>query len=79
MKTIINDHNKNILGNKPSINASPCNCRNKEAYPFNGQCQIGKVVYEGTLSRNQPKYKEKSVLELQKNLSRTPIQPQSIF
>ena len=59
MKTIITNHNKNILGKKPSINKSHCNCRNKEAYPLNGQRQIGEVVYESTLSSNQPNYKEK--------------------
>ena len=59
IKTIINNHNKNILGKKPSINTSTCNCRNKEVCPLNGQCQIGELVYEGTLSSNQPDYKEK--------------------
>ena len=59
MKTIINNHNKNILGKKPSINTLTCNCRNKEACLLNGQCQIGEVAYEGTLSSNQPNFKEK--------------------
>ena len=59
MKTIINKQNKNILGKKPSINTSTCNCRNKEACTLNGHCQIREVVYEGTLSSNQPSYKEK--------------------
>ena len=59
MKTIINNHNKNILGKKPSINKSTCNCQNKEACPLNGQCQTGEAVYEDTLSSNQPNYKEK--------------------
>ena len=54
MKTIINNHNKNILGMKPSISTSTSNCRNKEACPLNGQFQTGEVVYEGTLSSNQP-------------------------
>ena len=35
-----------------SINASTCNCGNKEACPLNGQCQIEEVVYEGTLPSN---------------------------
>ena len=59
MKTIINNHNKNILGRKLSINMSSCNCWNKEACSLNGQCQIWEVVYKGTLPRNQPSYKEK--------------------
>ena len=59
MKTIIYNHNKNILGKKPSINTSTWNCRNKEACPLNGEYQIGEVVYEGIISSNQPNYKEK--------------------
>ena len=70
MKTIINNHNKNIQGKKPSINASTCNCRSLsvkwslsayqlEACPLNGQCQIREVASEGTLSSNQPNCKEK--------------------
>ena len=60
MKIIINNHNKNILGKKPSIDTSTCNCRNKEDYPLNGQCQIGEVVYESTLTSNQQNYKDKN-------------------
>ena len=41
MKTIINNHNKNILGKKSSIDTSTCNCQNKEDCSLNGQCQIG--------------------------------------
>ena len=59
MKKIITNHNKNILGKTPSISKSNCNCRNKEACPLNGQYQTRKVVYESTLSSNQPNYKEK--------------------
>ena len=59
MKIIINNHNKNILEKKPSIDTSTCNCRNKEDYPLNGQCQIGEVVYESTLTSNQQNYKDK--------------------
>ena len=58
MKTIINNHNKNILGKKPSIDTSTCNCRNKEDCPLNGQCQIGEVVWESTLTSNKQKDKD---------------------
>ena len=37
MKTIINNHNKNVLKKKPPIDTSTSNCRNKEDYPLNGQ------------------------------------------
>ena len=46
MKTVINNHKKIILGKKPSINISTCNCRYKQACPLNGQCQTGEVVYK---------------------------------
>ena len=64
MKTIINKYNKNILGKKPSIRTLTCYCQNKRAYRLNGQCQIGEVVFEATLSFNLPNYKEKSYFEI---------------
>ena len=69
MKKIINNH-ENILGKEPSINTSTCKCRNMEACPLNGECQIGEVIFEATLSSNQPNYKGKSILELRRNLSK---------
>ena len=59
MKTIINNHNKNILEKKPSIDTSNWNCQNKEDCPLNGQCQIGEAVYESTFTSNQQNYKDK--------------------
>ena len=59
MKKTINNHNKNILGKKPSMDTSTCNCRNKEDCPLDGQCQIGQIVYESTLTSNQQNYKDK--------------------
>ena len=73
MKTIITNHNKNILGKKPSINISHCNCRNKEACLLNGQCQIGEVVYESTLSSNQPNYKEKKYFGIAEESFKRPL------
>ena len=58
MKKIINNY-ENILGKEPSINTSTSKCRNMEACPLNGECQIGEVVFEATLSSNQPNYKGK--------------------
>ena len=59
MKTIINNHNKNILAKKSSRDKSTCNCPNKDNCPLNGQCQIGEVVYQITLTSNQQNYKDK--------------------
>ena len=58
MKTLINNHDKKILGKKPSIDTSTRNCRNKVDCPLNGQCQIGEIVYKSTLTSNQPNYKK---------------------
>ena len=60
MKTIIKNHNKNILGKKPSMDTSTCNYRNKKDFLLNGQCQIGEIVYESTLTSNQQNYKDKN-------------------
>ena len=68
MKPITNNYNKNILGTKSLMNTSTYSCRNKETCPVSGQRQI-RVVYEVTLSSNQLNCKEKSILELQRNLS----------
>ena len=59
MKTIINNHNKNILEKKPLIDTLFCNCRNKKDCLLNGQYQIGEVVYESTLTSNQQIYRDK--------------------
>ena len=64
MKTITNNHHKNILGKKPSIDTSTCNCRNKEDCSLNGQCQIGEVVCESTLTSNQENYKDKKYFRI---------------
>ena len=66
-------NNKNILGNKPSVNASTCNCRNKQACLLNGQCQLGEVVYEGTLSSNQTNYKEKKYFGIAEESFKGPL------
>ena len=59
METIIKTHNRNMVGLKPSMNTSTCNCQNKEAYPLNRQCQIGKVIYKGIFSIHRTNYKKK--------------------
>ena len=59
METIIKTHNRNMVGLKPSMNTSTCNFQNKEAYPLNRQCQIGKVIYKGIFSIHRTNYKKK--------------------
>ena len=80
MKTILNNHNKNILGKKPSIDTSTCNRQNKEDCPLNGKWQIGEVVYISTLTRNEQIYKDKKVFwNCGRIFQRTPIKPQFVF
>ena len=62
MKTVTNNHSKSILGINSSINYQLTIV--KKACPLNGQCQIGKIVYQDTLSINQPK---KQVLVIKTN------------
>ena len=59
MKIIINNYNRNVVGSKPSMNTSTCNCRNKEACPLNRQCQTGKVIYKVTFPSHRKNYKKK--------------------
>ena len=72
METIknMNEHDKNILGKRPSINTSTCKCQTKEACLLNRECQIGEAFYEDTLFSNLRNYKEKNILESQKNYSK---------
>ena len=79
MKKIINNHNKNIIGKNPQINTSTCNCRNKEACPSNRQCQIGEVVYKGTLSYNQSNYKEKKYIGIAEEYFKGRLYNHSLF
>ena len=59
MKTITNAHNRNMVGSRPSMNTSTCNCRNKEACLLNRQCQIGKAIYKRTFLIHRTNYKKK--------------------
>ena len=65
MKTITNNHNKSILGKKPSIDTSTCNFRNKEDCQLKGQCKIEQVVYESTLTVTNKMKKIKKYFEIE--------------
>ena len=59
MKSIINAHNKNIIGKKPEINPRTCNCINPTDCPLNGNCLAKESLYEGKITSDLPNYKEK--------------------
>ena len=67
------NQNKNMLGKKPSVNISTCNCRNKEiknACPLNGQCKQEKQFTRAPFQVTNQITKKKSILELRKNFSK---------
>ena len=45
ISSIIKSHNRKVLNEKlpPKL---PCNCRNKEACPLDGNCQVRDVIYK---------------------------------
>ena len=50
-KKIINSHNAAKLN--PDVFVPPCNCRQKELCPLNGQCRERNVVYQATVIPTQ--------------------------
>lgn len=54
MKKIIDSHNKNVI-NPQKTNTLPCNCRNKNECPLNGNCRQSNVLYKCVASTpNEP-------------------------
>ena len=52
-KSIINNHNKNVLQENNNQNKT-CNCIKKESCPLGNQCLTPNIVYQGTISSNEP-------------------------
>ena len=49
---IIKQHNRNV-SNKKEKQTNPCNCRNKNECPLNGNCKVQSVICECTVSATQ--------------------------
>ena len=49
---IIKQHNRNV-SNKKEKQTNPCNCRNKNECPLNGNCKVQSVIYKCTVSATQ--------------------------
>ena len=49
---IIKEHNRNV-SNKKEKQTNPCNCRNKNECPLNGNCKLQSVIYKCTVSATQ--------------------------
>ena len=50
-KKIISSHNAKILSEK--VVDPPCNCRNKNDCPLNGQCKAKNIVYQAIVTTEQ--------------------------
>ena len=49
---IIKQHNRNV-SNKKEKKTNPCNCRNKNGCPLNGNCKVQSVIYKCTVSQRK--------------------------
>ena len=47
---MISSHNKRILEKSEDNNMLPCNCRNKDQCPMDGQCRATSSVYHANIS-----------------------------
>ena len=55
MNSIIQSHNKKILSTTTN-DQPPCNCKNKNDCPLNGNCRTSSVIYKCEVTApNQPK------------------------
>ena len=57
---IIKHHSRNV-SDKKEKQTNPCNCRNKNEYPLNGNCKAQNVIYNCTVSATQ-KFKQRVYL-----------------
>ena len=58
MKSIINAHNMKILKPAAEVNYQrKCNCKKKDECPLNQNCLQSCLVYEATISSNEPEYR----------------------
>ena len=57
---IIKHHSRNV-SDKKEKQTNPCNCRNKNEYPLNGNCKAQNIIYNCTVSAT-PKFKQRVYL-----------------
>ena len=60
LKTIINSHNRKVMGDTALLELGPCNCVVKNDCPLNGHCLTTNVLYEGTITTDITNYGEKT-------------------
>ena len=57
--SIINAHNRKILGEKTPLTLGQCNCINKDTCPLNGHCLTTNALYEAEVSTPNLNYGQK--------------------
>ena len=61
IKTIIDSHNKKVLRNTENIEEKrSCNCIKKDECPLNNMCLENNIIYQATVTSDEPNYKEKA-------------------
>ncbi len=53
MNTVIKNHNKSIMNEKPQPPPNPCDCNNKNSCHLSGNCQVKPVIYKATVTTQQ--------------------------
>ena len=65
--TMINAHNKKVLGENKSLERGKCNCQTRNNCPLNGECLTTNLVYQATINANLRNYREKVYHGITKN------------
>ena len=52
MINVIKSHNLSLLNDKGDQIQKPCNCRNKQECPLNGDCRQTSIIYKATVKSN---------------------------
>ena len=56
VRSIINSHNRKILGEQTRLSLGQCNCANKDTCPLDGHCLTTNALYEAQLSTAERNY-----------------------
>ena len=59
VKSIINKHNKTVLGPPTNNSERTCNCINREICPLQQKCLTSNITYKATITSNQDNYHHK--------------------
>ncbi len=61
--SLIKSHNRKVLDTAEENNTLPCNCRDKDQCPMDGQCRAKNVVYQATISDTTDSFSDIGISE----------------